>query len=657
MSIESCLVSSRSRFRPCAQVSAISQHQYRFGDFQVDPQSNRLIGAEDDITLEPKVIRLLCHFCEHSGQTLSRDQLLDAVWGSHHFDDSVVARAVSILRRSLGDDRHDPTYIRTVSRRGYQWLPEVRHEPNPSVAEMPVASETDGPDPLPHQQAAVIPVSSRQKVGVLLSVLAVLILAAVLWHSMTGPASDPPQGAPRPQSIAIMPFDFDKVSLDERYLTESLREEIAMHLTQLAQPRIYLMPQSDVTPGQEFIQARTVGAEAVLLGDASMVDGQLNLRLRLQDSKTSEILWVDMQQTDVTDLMPMRNRLITALRRQLDMPEPFSLKETGSATLTQAHTYQTWLKARWHWRQRSDTDLARGHELFTEVVEQAPNHAEAHAWWAMSQLLQVNYLLETPAIGYPRAAEAAQRAMALDPNNAYTTLAMAQVHLQQDLNLAEAESLARRSVELAAGLAENRQFLAEVLSMQNKHAEALQWIDSALQIEPYSALLHGVHGLLLTAAGQTDQAIEVFDELERYSPRYIWHHRYHAYALMREGRGAEAGRQMMKANSPELDDAQKQALLEAIDRTAGQAYWSTMAAQLPAEPRSRVGHYYFRHLEILAANGRYDEAIDWLEPMFDLKSEAFLVLRISPLLDPLRERRDYRAILEAKRIPLYAPAP
>lgn len=630
--------------------------QYRFGNFCVDPQSNRLIGAEAESTLEPKVMRLLCSFCEHPGQTLSKDQLLDAVWGSAHFDDSVVARAVSILRRALGDDRHNPTFIRTVSRQGYQWLPAVKRE-RPSVTSPPTeAAVNRAIEPPPSAGAPTDADSLHRRLAVFAAglVVAVIMFVTAAW-SFRSPAPVKPLEAGRPQSIAIMPFDIDKVPKDERYLPESLREEIAMHLTRLAQPRIYLLPQSDVAPGEEFIQARTIGADAVLLGDVSLVSGQLRLNLRLQDSRTSELLWVDMVQSNVTDLMPMRDRVITALRRQLDVPEPFSLMDSSPTTLTNAQTYQIWLKARWLWRQRSYADLTRGHALFTQIVEQAPDHADAHAWWAMSQLLQVNYLLEAPSVGYPRAAQAARRALSLEPDNAYALLAMAQVHLQQNLHLAEAESMARRSVKSAAGLAENRQFLAEVLSMQNKHQEALHWIDSALQIEPYSALLQGVHGILLTTAGQTERALVVFEELERYTPKFDWYHRYHAYALMRQGRGADAGRVMMEARSPTLTDDERRILIQAIDDSDGQAYWAKLAEQLQREPLRKTGHHYFVHLETLAANGRLDEAMTWLAPMLKLRSEAFIVLRISPALDPLRKREDYRQILQSMNIPIYSP--
>jgi tetratricopeptide (TPR) repeat protein len=181
------------------------------------------------------------------------------------------------------------------------------------------------------------------------------------------------------------------------------------------------------------------------------------------------------------------------------------------------------------------------------------------------------------------------------------------------------------------------------------------WIDSALQIEPYAALLHGVHGMLLTAAGRTAQAIEVFDELERYSPKFFWHHRYNAYALMREGRGAAAARELMVRPFVPLTDDERRAFLLAIDNTEGKAYWTLFAERLPPEPLRKTGHHYFLHLEMLAANGRLNEAMTWLEPMLDLRSEAFLVLRISPALDALRKREDYREVLRARNIPIYEP--
>jgi len=65
----------------------------------------------------------------------------------------------------------------------------------------------------------------------------------------------------------------------------------------------------------------------------------------------------------------------------------------------------------------------------------------------------------------------------------------------------------------------------------------------------------------------------------------------------------------MEASSPTLMGDERRILIQAIDDSDGQAYWTKLAEQLQPEPRRKTGHHYFVHLEVLAANGRLDEAM------------------------------------------------
>ena len=73
------------------------------------------------LDLSPREFRLLCHFIEHRGEVLGRDQLLDAVWD---YDEPPLTRTVDMhvakLRRKIEDDPAHPRYLVTVHRLGYK---------------------------------------------------------------------------------------------------------------------------------------------------------------------------------------------------------------------------------------------------------------------------------------------------------------------------------------------------------------------------------------------------------------------------------------------------------------------------------------------------------------------------------------------------------
>jgi DNA-binding response OmpR family regulator len=95
---------------------------YRFGEVVVDFRSNQVTRRGREVDLTPREFQLLKFLIEHRGQVLTRDQLLDAVWG---YESIPVTRTVDThvakLRRSLEDDPADPRYIITVHRVGYRF--------------------------------------------------------------------------------------------------------------------------------------------------------------------------------------------------------------------------------------------------------------------------------------------------------------------------------------------------------------------------------------------------------------------------------------------------------------------------------------------------------------------------------------------------------
>jgi eukaryotic-like serine/threonine-protein kinase len=105
--------------------------QFWIGDLLVIPERNIVIRDGKEIKLEPRMMQVLLMLAEHSGETLSPERLLIDVWGctadddSPVYGDSSVSRAISLMRKAIGDDRRKPRYIETVSKAGYRLIPPV----------------------------------------------------------------------------------------------------------------------------------------------------------------------------------------------------------------------------------------------------------------------------------------------------------------------------------------------------------------------------------------------------------------------------------------------------------------------------------------------------------------------------------------------------
>jgi len=94
----------------------------RFEAFELDELNALLLRNGKAVTLAPKPFGVLCALARRPGCLLTKNALLDDVWGHQFVTDSVLKTAISEVRAALDDDPKQPRYIETVSRRGYRFI-------------------------------------------------------------------------------------------------------------------------------------------------------------------------------------------------------------------------------------------------------------------------------------------------------------------------------------------------------------------------------------------------------------------------------------------------------------------------------------------------------------------------------------------------------
>ncbi len=93
-----------------------------FGAFRLDPANALLTEGARALELAPKAFAVLCHLAARPGLLVTKDQLLDAVWGRRFVSESVLKTAVNAIRSALGDDPRQSRFVETVARRGYRFV-------------------------------------------------------------------------------------------------------------------------------------------------------------------------------------------------------------------------------------------------------------------------------------------------------------------------------------------------------------------------------------------------------------------------------------------------------------------------------------------------------------------------------------------------------
>jgi DNA-binding winged helix-turn-helix (wHTH) protein len=99
--------------------------EYSFGDYVLDRRRHTLRRGDEEICLGERSFGVLALLVENAGRVVGRQELIDSVWHDVAVSDDSLARAVSDLRTALGDDSSQPTFIRTVHRRGYLFIAPV----------------------------------------------------------------------------------------------------------------------------------------------------------------------------------------------------------------------------------------------------------------------------------------------------------------------------------------------------------------------------------------------------------------------------------------------------------------------------------------------------------------------------------------------------
>jgi len=106
-------------------VKSTLEHDFKIGEWLVQPQLNRLSRSGVTHQIEPKIMQVLLVLAESPGDVVSRQSLLENVWEGTVVSDEVVSRSISELRKAFGDQARDARYIETISRGGYRLIADI----------------------------------------------------------------------------------------------------------------------------------------------------------------------------------------------------------------------------------------------------------------------------------------------------------------------------------------------------------------------------------------------------------------------------------------------------------------------------------------------------------------------------------------------------
>jgi DNA-binding winged helix-turn-helix (wHTH) protein/TolB-like protein/Tfp pilus assembly protein PilF len=417
------------------------QPRLRIGEWWADRSTNELGRDGDRLRIEPKAMEVLAVLAARAGEVVSREELLAAVWPGVVVGDEALTQSIIKLRRALGDNPRAPTYIETISKRGYRLIA-----------------------PVGARAAAPAPRRSRRLPATIAGV-ALAAAAAVFFFDRE---SAPPPAAPiEALTVTVLPFETVGAGADQGYLAQGIGADLMTDLSRLSGLRLIAAPADPQAPA---------AARYVVSGSVQRDGASLRIHVRLIDARTREQVWSQRYERPFGDLFAIQSDISRSLTEQLPgrisdaERERLAKRYTSS---TQAYDYFLRGQALFLVRRTQDNREARAH--YAKALELDPKFARAYAGLAMTYAMEYRYrgAAESPA-ALARALELAESARLIDPGIPEVYWALALVHTQRRRH-DEAMQALQKAVELNPSYADAYALMGGIHTYLGERRGPFRW--------------------------------------------------------------------------------------------------------------------------------------------------------------------------------------
>ena len=623
-----------------------SKHFYEFGPFRLDAPERLLLRDGKPIELTPKAFDTLVALVENSGHLLTKEELLKRVWPDSFVEEATLAKNVFTLRKALGSSHGSDEYIETVPTRGYRFVAEVQEV-------------TEGAPSLPLQEPRVIPaatsIASEQNKSfvpgrtgrpvlltfVALGLAAALIVVGVLARQRLWPA--PPTPARR-MMLAVLPFSNLSGDPAEDYFADGFSEEMITQLGNLEPARLGVIALTSAmhyknTPKLPDQIGRELGVDYLLAGSVRRAGDRVRISARLIRARDQTHLWAaDFDRGD-RDILALQSDVAKAIAGEIDLKLlPGAQAHAQPSRSVDPEAYRLYLQGRYFWNKRSEPAFLKAISYFDQAIAHDPGYAQAYAGRADAYALLGSLPnAEIPRReAMPRAKAAALTALQLDPSlaEAHTSLAFVRMHYEWDWPGAQQEF--QRAIELNPNYPTAHQWYAYWFIAQGRVSEALEQQRLAQEADPLSLIILTDSCELLLYAGRYDQAAQRAQKALELDGNFTLGHVFLGFVYERKRMYREAITEDQNALVLSPGNAWSKEGLARIYPLVGQrekaeAILQEMlkAAQHRSDMEVQIGCVY-------AALGDVDQAFAWLEKAYTDRDGGLILLKVSPIYEPLR---------------------
>ena len=352
---------------------------FRFDDHMLDIERRELRRGAEPVALEPQVFDLLVYLVRNRGRVVSKDDLIDGVWGGRIVSDSALTTRLNAARRAVNDSGAEQRVIRTVPRRGVRFIGEVSEEGEPAEPGAP-------------------------------------------------PAASEPPAAPR-LSIVVLPFSNLSNDPEQQYFADGITGDITTDLSRIPD-MLVISRNTAFTYRSKPVDTRQIGRELgvryVLEGEVQRSGNRVRVTAQLIDAETDAHLWAERFTGDAGDLFAVQDEITHRIAAALDL----ELVDAAAAVPSERPDTRDYILRGRAARLKppSRENRAEAIDLFERALALDQQSVAAQSWLAIAVTARVlDFMADTAAADIARAESWAERALAAEPRNPLAHFAKGQV--------------------------------------------------------------------------------------------------------------------------------------------------------------------------------------------------------------------------------------
>ena len=604
---------------------------YRFDDFLADPKTWRLSRDGREIHLEPVVLKLLIYLIENRERLVTRQELMDTVWGDTVISESALTKAVARLRKALRDDSATPRYLETVRSRGYRFVAHVEEIESPNQADL---SPEKGRGAIVHR-------------ALLASAAAILamVIVAVFW-SVTLQHQTPKGEAIR--SLAVLPLNNLTGDPEQHYFVYGLQDILITELSQIRGLRVTsrqstIRYRNSELPTTDI--ARQLGVDAIVEGSLLREGNRIELTVQLIDGRSDEYLWAERYTRETPHVLNLISEVANAIDAEITAKTPqkgdrLTRDRTGPVDSRAIDAYALGIA---HLDRFTREGIRTAIGQFQTAVAIEPKFALAWGQLGVAHAMHALFGFAPPSESIEKWQAAALKAIEADDQVAIGHSALGWARMWTGDFDGACESFAE-ALRLDPSAPYAMHGDADCLMLDGRMDKCVARIREIKIVSPFSAM----HNLPLSShlfmARRYGEAITATKDAQARN-RQLSLHWFLALVYWQQGRFDEA----LEEERLELEQRGDMVLLAALEDgfdAAGPtgAMRSMAEALVDRAHESYVNPFFIG--ETFARAGMVDEALHWLDQAAGHGSYNMTYLAFWPPFDVLRDDPRYRDLVE-----------